>query len=60
VSNAGVAVSYLLKSVTFSQPFDLTKSYIGVPGLRGLDRCRRLYPHLHESNGFFAAKPQKQ
>jgi 16S rRNA C967 or C1407 C5-methylase (RsmB/RsmF family) len=56
----GVAVSYLLRSMTFSQPFDLTKSYIGVPGLRGLDRCRRLYPHLHESNGFFAAKPQKQ
>jgi 16S rRNA (cytosine967-C5)-methyltransferase len=31
----------------------------GVPGLRGLDRCRRLYPHLHESNGFFVAKLQR-
>ncbi len=28
----------------------------GLPGLRGLTECRRLYPHLHESNGFFVAK----
>jgi 16S rRNA (cytosine967-C5)-methyltransferase len=33
---------------------------LGVPGLRGLDRCQRLYPHLHESNGFFIAKLLKQ
>jgi len=31
-------------------------SKLGMPGLRGLERCRRLYPHLHESNGFFIAK----
>ena len=24
--------------------------------LRGLDKCQRLYPHIHESNGFFIAK----
>ena len=36
------------------------KSKLGVPGLRGLDRCRRLYPHLHESNGFFIAKLLKR
>jgi 16S rRNA (cytosine967-C5)-methyltransferase len=29
---------------------------LGVPGLRGLTRCQRLYPHIHESNGFFIAK----
>ena len=29
---------------------------LGLPGLRGLTNCRRLYPHLHESNGFFIAK----
>ncbi len=29
---------------------------LGLPGLRGLDRCQRLYPHLHECNGFFIAK----
>jgi 16S rRNA (cytosine967-C5)-methyltransferase len=33
---------------------------LGVPGLRGLDRCQRLYPHIHESNGFFIAKLLKQ
>lgn len=33
---------------------------LGVPGLRGLNRCQRLYPHLHESNGFFIAKLAKQ
>jgi len=33
---------------------------LGVLGLRGLDRCQRLYPHLHESSGFFIAKLLKQ
>jgi 16S rRNA (cytosine967-C5)-methyltransferase len=33
---------------------------LGVSGLRGLDRCQRLYPHVHESNGFFIAKLLKQ
>jgi len=33
---------------------------LGVPGLRGLDRCQRLYPHIHESNGFFIAKLLKK
>ncbi len=28
---------------------------LGMPGLRGLEKCRRLYPHYHESNGFFIA-----
>jgi len=29
---------------------------IGSPGLRGMERCQRLYPHLHQCNGFFIAK----
>ena len=29
---------------------------IGLPGFRGLVSCQRLYPHIHESNGFFVAK----
>lgn len=27
----------------------------GEPGLLGLEDARRLYPHLHECNGFFLA-----
>ena len=33
---------------------------IGLPGLRGLTKCQRLYPHVHQSNGFFIAKLQKE
>lgn len=32
---------------------------MGLPGLQGLEKCRRLYPHLHHSNGFFIAKLRK-
>ncbi len=32
---------------------------IGLPGLHGLTQCQRLYPHLHQCNGFFIAKLQK-
>lgn len=33
---------------------------IGLPGLRELSKCQRLYPHLHQSNGFFIAKLLKK
>ena len=29
---------------------------LGSPGLRGLEKCRRLYPHSDRCNGFFIAK----
>jgi 16S rRNA (cytosine967-C5)-methyltransferase len=32
---------------------------MGLPGLRGLEKCQRLYPHIHHCNGFFTAKLQK-
>jgi 16S rRNA (cytosine967-C5)-methyltransferase len=32
---------------------------IGSPGLRTLEKCQRLYPHIHDCNGFFIAKLQK-
>jgi 16S rRNA (cytosine967-C5)-methyltransferase len=37
-----------------------SKARIGLPGLRGLTKCQRLYPHIHECNGFFVAKLQKE
>ncbi len=33
---------------------------IGLPGFRGLKECQRLFPHIHNCNGFFVAKLQKQ
>jgi len=37
-----------------------TTPKIGLPGLRGLTKCQRLYPHIHECNGFFVAKLMKE
>jgi 16S rRNA (cytosine967-C5)-methyltransferase len=41
-----------------SGEFQLAKQtpFIGSPGLRGLERCQRFYPHIHECNGYFIAR----
>jgi len=33
-----------------------TSPRIGLPALRGQSQCQRLYPNLHQCNGFFIAK----
>jgi 16S rRNA (cytosine967-C5)-methyltransferase len=33
---------------------------IGLPGLRGMGKCQRLYPNIHLCNGFFIAKLLKE
>lgn len=37
-----------------------TSPRIGLPGFRGQTRCQRLYPHIHECNGFFVARLRKE
>jgi len=37
-----------------------TTPRIGLPGFRAQSQCQRLYPHLHECNGFFVAKLAKE
>lgn len=39
---------------------DLIKPFIGLSGFRNQSLCERLYPHLHESEGFFIAKMKKE
>jgi 16S rRNA (cytosine967-C5)-methyltransferase len=34
--------------------------FMGSAGLRGLSECQRFYPHLHDCNGYFIAKMQRE
>ena len=71
---AGGALTYSTCSITVEEnemiierflkvhpEFTLTEiePKIGLPGLHELTKCQRLYPHLHQCNGFFIAKLQK-
>ncbi|MBS7655912.1 RsmB/NOP family class I SAM-dependent RNA methyltransferase [Candidatus Bathyarchaeota archaeon] len=38
----------------------LIKPFIGSLGFRGQNLCQRLYPHIHESEGFFIAKIERE
>lgn len=55
--NEGVIVAFLQSHPEFHL-IDVEPK-IGLPGLNGLTACQRLYPHLHQCNGFFIAKLQK-
>jgi 16S rRNA (cytosine967-C5)-methyltransferase len=72
---AGGALTYSTCSITVEEnemiierflkwhpEFSLTEiaPKVGLPGLRGLTKCQRLYPQLHQCNGFFIAKLQKE
>jgi len=37
-----------------------TMPRVGLLGFRGQNECQRLYPHLHQCNGFFVAKLAKK
>jgi 16S rRNA (cytosine967-C5)-methyltransferase len=56
--NEGVIAAFLKQH----PEFHLTdiEPKIGLPGLNGLTQCQRLYPHIHQCNGFFIAKLQKK
>jgi 16S rRNA (cytosine967-C5)-methyltransferase len=55
--NEGIIERFLKEHPEFSL-IDIEPK-IGMPGLNGLTKCQRLYPHIHQCNGFFIAKLQK-
>lgn len=56
--NEGVVSNFMSNN----QEYELVEASprIGIPGLNGLDKAQRLYPHMHECNGFFIAKLVKR
>ncbi len=72
---AGGILAYSTCSITFEENEGIIERFlkehpeftlidiepkIGMPGHNGLTKCQRLYPHIHNCNGFFIAKLQKQ
>ena len=56
--NEGIIERFLKEHPEFT--LEEIEPKIGMPGLNGLTKCQRLYPHIHQCNGFFIAKLQKQ
>jgi 16S rRNA (cytosine967-C5)-methyltransferase len=56
--NEGIIEQFLKEHTDFTL-IDIEPK-IGMPGLNGLTKCQRLYPHIHQCNGFFIAKLEKQ
>ena len=52
--NEGVGNWFLVRNSDF-EVVD-AEPLIGSPGLDGLDKAQRMYPHVHDCNGFFIAK----
>ena len=52
--NEDVISSFLRRNSDFT--LERQKPFLGSSGLKGLDRCQRFYPNLHECNGYFIAK----
>lgn len=52
--NEGVVNHFLSNNTEFT--LVEASPRIGVPGLNGLDKAQRLYPHMHDCNGFFISK----
>jgi NOL1/NOP2/sun family putative RNA methylase len=56
--NEGIIERFLKEHSEFT--FLEIEPKIGIPGLNGLTKCQRFYPHIHQCNGFFIAKLQRQ
>ena len=52
--NEDVIASFLRRNPDFM--LERQKPFLGSSGLKGLERCQRFYPNLHECNGYFIAK----
>ncbi len=52
--NEGIIKRFLERHDDFT--LEEIEPKMGLPGLCGLEKCQRLYPHLHHSNGFFIAQ----
>jgi 16S rRNA C967 or C1407 C5-methylase (RsmB/RsmF family) len=52
--NEGILEDFLHRNPDFY--VERQRPFLGLPGLRGFERCQRFYPHLHNCSGFFIAR----